>query len=170
MSIHVPGDSPNLQTLHLTRMDHSVAALTPAIVAFIPHLTLLDITRTNPEVAALLWRDTLVDAAISREWLAGVGRRTAHQRIAHLICEVHCKMRSVGLAEAESLQLPVTQVEIADALGLSSVHVNRVMQDLRREGLLDYRGRVVAIGNWARLQARGDFHPDYLHLRADNAA
>jgi CRP-like cAMP-binding protein len=127
------------------------------------------VTRSEPDVAAVLWRDTLIDAAIFREWLAGVGRRTAHQRIAHLICEVYTKMRAVGLAETDSFQLPVSQVEIADSLGLSAVHVNRVLQDLRREGLLDYRGRSVVISNWSRLQARGDFDPQYLHFRQEDA-
>jgi CRP-like cAMP-binding protein len=170
MSIHVAGDIPDLQSLHLHTMDHSVSTLTPAVVAFIPHSALHEVTRAVPEAAAVLWRDTLIDAAIFREWLAGVGRRNAHQRIAHLICEVYVKLRAVGLAEAESFQLPVSQVEIADSLGLSAVHVNRVLQDLRREGVLDYRGRSVVISNWARLQARGDFDPHYLHFRAQPAS
>ncbi len=170
MSFHIPGDVPDLQSLHLRVMDHSVAALTPVVVGFIPHLAVHEITRAVPEVAAVFWRDTLIDAAVFREWLAGVGRRTAHQRIAHVLCEVFVRLRSVGLADGESFQLPVTQVELADALGLSAVHVNRVLQDLRREGLIEYRGRFVVIGDWERLQARGDFDPEYLHLKGGSAA
>jgi CRP-like cAMP-binding protein len=165
MSFHIPGDIPDLQSLHLRVMDHSVAALAPTRVAFIPHAALQEITRSHPGVTAALWRDTLIDAAIFREWLAGVGRRTAHQRIAHVICEIFVKLRSVGLADGEGFELPVTQSELADALGLSSVHVNRVLQDLRRDGLIVSRGRHVVIGDWERLQAAGDFDVGYLHLR-----
>lgn len=165
MSFHTAGDVPDLQSLHLPKMDHNVAALTPVIIGFIPHAAIHELTQASPEIAGLFWRDTLIDAAIFREWLAGVGRRTAHQRIAHLICEVYSRVRAVGLADGETFQLPVTQVELADSLGLSAVHVNRVLQDLRREGLIDYSGRYVVIGNWPRLQARGDFDPEYLHLK-----
>lgn len=166
MSFHISGDIPDLQSLHLPVMDHSVAALTPVEVAFVPHAAIHDMTRACPEAAAVLWRDTLIDAAVFREWLAGVGRRTAHQRIAHLICEIYARMKAVGLVGGGSFRLPVTQVEIADSLGLTPVHVNRVLQDLRREGLIEYQGRSVTIGAWGRLQARGDFDPEYLHFKA----
>ncbi len=165
MSFHIPGDIPDLLSLHLRVMDHSLAALTPVVAGFIPHAAVHELVMAVPEVAAVFWRDTLIDSAVFREWLAGVGRRSAHQRIAHVICEVYVRLRSVGLADGESFQLPVTQVELADSLGLSAVHVNRVLQDLRREGLIDYRGRFVVIGDWPGLKARGDFDPDYLHLR-----
>jgi CRP-like cAMP-binding protein len=165
MSFHIPGDIPDLQSLHIKVMDHSLSALTPTQIAFIPHAAVNEVTRNNPEVASAFWRDTLIDAAVFREWLAGVGRRSAHQRIAHVICEVYVKLQSVGLADGESFQLPVTQAELADALGLSSVHVNRVLQDLRRVGLISYRGRFVVIGDWDGLQAAGDFDPGYLHLK-----
>lgn len=164
MSFHMAGDIPDLQSLHLRVMDHSIGALTPVVAAFIPHAALHEIARAVPEVAAVFWRDTLIDAAVFREWLAGVGRRSAHQRIAHLICEVFVRLRSLRLAKSGSFQLPVTQVELADALGLSAVHVNRVLQDLRREGLIDYRGRFVVIEDWPGLEVRGDFDPEYLHL------
>ncbi|HEV2530557.1 Crp/Fnr family transcriptional regulator, partial [Phenylobacterium sp.] len=110
------------------------------------------------------WRDTLIDAAIFREWLTGVGRRTAHQRIAHLICEIHLRLKAVGLANGGGFELPITQAEIADALGLSSVHVNRVLQDLRREGLIKSRGRFLGVPDWPALAQAGGFDPRYLHL------
>jgi CRP-like cAMP-binding protein len=165
MSFHIPGDIPDLQSLHLKVMDHSVSTLTRARVAFIPHTALQEITARFPGVTAALWRDTLIDAAIFREWLAGVGRRTARQRIAHVICEIYVKLRAVGLADSEGFELAVTQSELADALGLSSVHVNRVLQDLRRDGLIVSRGRFVAINDWERLRSAGDFEPGYLHLK-----
>ncbi|HEY9218289.1 MAG TPA: Crp/Fnr family transcriptional regulator [Phenylobacterium sp.] len=164
MSFHIPGDIPDLQSLHLSTMDHSLGALTPVQAAFIPHGPLNELTRAFPGIAAALWRETLIDAAIFREWLAGVGRRSAHQRIAHVICEVYVKMRSVGLTSGLGFELPVTQAELADSLGLSAVHVNRVLQDLRRDGLIASRGKSIVIQDWERLQAAGDFEPGYLHL------
>lgn len=167
MSFHIPGDIPDMQSLHLGFMDHSLGALTPTVVAFIPHAAVLEVTAAYPEISHLFWRDTLVDGAVLREWLASVGRRSAHQRIAHLICEVYVRLRAVGLADGPSFELPVTQAELADALGLSSVHVNRVLQDLRQDGLISYRGKFVVIGDWERLQAAGDFDIHYLHLKDD---
>jgi CRP-like cAMP-binding protein len=167
MSFHIPGDMPDLQSLHLKTMDHSLGALTPTVAAFIPHAAVHEVVRIYPEVASAFWRDTLIDAAVFREWLAGVGRRTAHQRIAHVICEVYVKIRSVGLADGPAFELPVTQAELADSLGLSSVHVNRVLQDLRREEMITYRGKYVVIVDWDRLRAAGDFDVGYLHLKDD---
>ena len=165
MSFHIPGDIPDLQSLHLQVMDHGLSALTPTTVAMIPHEALNEITHAYPGVTAAFWRDTLIDAAVFREWLAGAGRRSAHQRIAHLICEVYVRLNSVGLAQDHGFELPVTQAELADSLGLSSVHVNRVLQDLRRDGLIGSRARFVVIGDWDKLKAAGDFDEAYLHLR-----
>lgn len=165
MSFHIPGDMPDLQSLHLKVMDHSLSALTPVTAAFIPHEALNALTHEQPGIAALFWRDTLIDAAIFREWLAGVGRRTARARIAHVICEVYLKLRAVRLAGEGGFELPITQVELADALGLSPVHVNRVLQELRADGLIASKGRFVTISDWERLKAAGDFEPSYLHLR-----
>lgn len=169
MSFHLPGDIPDLQSLHLKVMDHSLSALTPVTAAFIPHDALHALTRQQPGIAALFWRDTLIDAAIFREWLAGVGRRTAKARIAHAICEVYLKLRAVDLAGDGGFELPITQVELADALGLSPVHVNRVLQELRADGLIASKGRFVIISDWERLKAAGDFEPTYLHFRAEAA-
>jgi len=166
-SFHLPGDIPDLQSLRLVVMDHSLAALTPCRLAFISHGALNELLDVNPGLAALFWRDTLIDAAIFREWLAGVGRRSAYQRIAHLFCEVYCRLKCLGLAEAWRFELPITQVELADSLGLSSVHVNRVLQDLRRDGLIVSHANSTQIRDWARLKAAGDFDPGYLHLRVD---
>lgn len=167
MSFHIPGDIPDLQSLHLEVMDHSIAALTPARVAYIPHTALNELILAHRGLAAALWRETLIDAAVFREWLACVGRRTARQRIAHLICEVYVRLRAVGLVDGDGFELPVTQAELADALGLSSVHVNRVLQDLRKDGMIATSGRHVVVGDWDQLRATGDFEPSYLHLRRD---
>jgi CRP-like cAMP-binding protein len=163
-SFHVPGDIPDLQSLHLRTMDHSLVALVTSQIGRIPHGALHSLTEHFPRIAAALWRDTLIDAAIFREWLAGVGRRSAKQRVAHLFCELFIKYRAVGLAEERGFQLALTQAEMADALGLSTVHVNRVLQELRADGVLSTRGRFLAIEDWAKMCGAGDFEPGYLHL------
>jgi CRP-like cAMP-binding protein len=170
VSFHIPGDMPDLQSLHLHTMDHSLSTLTRARVAFIPHEALNDVIRRRPSIAAALWRDTLVDASIFREWIAGIGRRGAHERIAHVICELYMRLKAVGLAGDNSFELVLTQVEIADALGLSSVHVNRVLQDLRRDGLVASQGRRVTFRDWDELMAAADFDPSYLHLERERPA
>jgi CRP-like cAMP-binding protein len=164
LAIHTAGDIPDLQSLQLKIMDHSLGALTPCRVAFITHAALHEIARAYPGVMALFWRDTLIDAAIFREWLTGVGRRTAHQRIAHLFCEIHVRLKAVGLADDKGFDLPITQAEIADSLGLSTVHVNRVLQELRREGLIQSRGKYLGVTDWGALGEAGGFDPRYLHV------
>jgi len=163
-SFHVPGDIPDLQSLHLHTMDHSLGTLTEASVAFIPHESLLDLTARFPGVAALLWRDTLIDAAIFREWMIGIGRKTAYGRIAHLFCEMYLKLEAVGLAGEHRCPLPITQIDLGDALGLSNVHVNRVLQAMRGKGLITLRGSALVIEAWDELNRVSEFDPTYLHL------
>lgn len=165
LSFHLPGDVPDLQSLYLEKMDHGLSALSRCRVAYIPHQALRDLIRNRPGICAALWKSTLVDAAIFREWLAGVGRRTAGQRMAHLFCEIMTRMRVRGIATARTYHLPITQADLADALGLSPVHVNRTLQELRRAGLITSRGKHFAVEDWDRLCAYGDFDPDYLQLR-----
>jgi len=164
MSLHLPGDIPDLQSLHLSVMDHSLGSLTSGRAAYLPHAAVRDLTDRFPNITAALWRDTLIDAAITREWLAGVGRRTAHQRIAHLVCEVFVRSRALQLVEEGAFELPITQAELGDATGLSTVHVNRVLQDLRRDDLITWRGRSILVLDWERLRLAADFDAGYLHL------
>lgn len=165
MSFHWPGDVPDLQCLHLRTMDHSLAAVTRTSVAFISHDSLHRLIALHPNLGALLWRDTLIDAAIFREWLVGIGRRSAYSRIAHLLCEMYLRAKAVGLTTDHSMELPITQAELGDALGLSSVHVNRSLQELRAEGLIVSRGRTLVITDPKGLEKAGDFDPAYLHLQ-----
>lgn len=164
MSFHIPGDIPDLQSLHLRVMDHNLATVTPCTVAFIPHEAVLDITRRFPGITGALWRDTLVDASIFREWMTGLGRRSASGRIAHLFCEMYVKLNALGLAEGYRCEWPITQVDIADALGLSNVHVNRVLQDLRSQKLIALGGRTLVIEDWHGLTEAAEFDPLYLHF------
>jgi CRP-like cAMP-binding protein len=165
MSFHLPGDMPDLQSLHLQVMDHSLGALTPAKVGFVSHAALDEALLACPALQAVFWRDTLIDAAIFREWMAGIGRRTALQRIAHIFCELFVRMRALGLADPEGFPLFVTQAEIADGLGLTSVHVNRVLKELRSSGLIATAGRRVSVLDWPGLKRAADFDPAYLHLQ-----
>jgi CRP-like cAMP-binding protein len=164
LSFHIPGDIPDLQSLFLDVMDHSLGTLAPSRVAFIPHVTIHAMLRDFPNLAAVFWRETLIDAAIFREWLTSAGRRTAHQRVAHVLCEVYVRLRAVGLHDGAGFNMPATQAELSDALGLSAVHVNRVLQDLRRSGLIRSHGKRIEIVDWPRLQQAGAFDPTYLHL------
>jgi CRP-like cAMP-binding protein len=170
MSFHIPGDLPDLHSLHLHVMDHSLATLTTCRLAFIPHESLRELATRFPGLGAALWRDTLVDAAIFREWMTGIGRRTAHGRIAHVFCEMYLKLEAVGLAKDHRCEWPITQIDIGDTLGLSNVHVNRVLQDLRSQGLITLRGSTLAIEDWAGLAKLGEFDPAYLHLEKRAAA
>lgn len=164
-SFHIAGDIPDLHSLHLSVMDHSLGTLTPSRLAFIPHDAIRDLAARFPRLGAAFWRDTLIDAAAFREWMLGLGRREAYARIAHLLCELFVRLEAVGLARAGAFDLPITQAELGDALGLSTVHVNRTLQELRRDGLIATRGATVAVRDWDRLKAAGEFDPAYLHLR-----
>ena len=169
MSFHTAGDFLELQSLHLHTVDNSVSALTDARVALISHENLLGLAGRYPNVGTALWRNSLVDAAIFREWLVGMGQRSARQRIAHLLCELYAKCEAVGLAQDFRCPLPITQIELADALGMSSVHVSRVLSDLRSE-VVTISGKQLVINDWERLKAEGEFDPTYLHLGNQQAA
>jgi CRP-like cAMP-binding protein len=163
-AIHIPGDFVDLHSFILKKMDHGVAALTPCKIAYFPHEALRRITENHPHLARLLWLSTLIDAGIYREWLVGMGRRSSPGQMAHLFCEMLLRLRVVGLTEGSSFQFPLTQEELGDALGLSLVHTNRTLQQLRREGLIAWEGRTVTISDWKHLQQIADFDPTYLHL------
>jgi CRP-like cAMP-binding protein len=163
LSFHIAGDIPDLQSLHINVMDHSLATLVPSSLAFIQHNDLRTLMRSHPRLGDLLWRDTLIDAAIFRQWMVGLGRRDAYGRI-HLLCELLVRLRAVELVEDHAFTLPVTQAELGDAFGLSTVHVNRVLQDLRGDGLITLRGVSLKVLDWERLKKAGEFDPTYLHL------
>jgi CRP-like cAMP-binding protein len=165
-SFHIAGDIPDLQSLHLKVMDHNLGSLVQSTVAFIQHDSVRSLAKDFPHICNVLWRDTLIDAAIFREWMVGMGRRDAPSRIAHLICELFTKMRAVGLTRGYTCDFPITQTVIADALGLSTVHVNRSLMELRGKGLIKLEKQVLTILNWDGLQEEGGFDSLYLHLEA----
>jgi CRP-like cAMP-binding protein len=162
-SIHVRGDFVDLQNSLIAVADHDVQTLTDAGMAFIPRQAILDLAAARPAVAQALWLDTLIDAAIFREWIANVGRRDARTRIAHLLCELAARQREAGLSVQLEFELPMTQHQLADATGLTPVHVNRVLQALGADGLISRDKRRVVVNDWERLCEAGDFDPTYLH-------
>jgi CRP-like cAMP-binding protein len=164
LSFHIPGDIGDLQSLHIQSMDHSLGTLTTATVAFIPHESLRELTARFPGVAAILWRNTLIDAGIFREWMIGMGRRSAYERIAHTFCELYLRQQAVGLASEHRCPWPISQIDLSDALGLSNVHVNRVLQEMRGKGLITLRGPTLVIQVWDELRRVAEFDPTYLHL------
>ncbi|MER2265815.1 Crp/Fnr family transcriptional regulator [Methylobacterium oxalidis] len=164
LSFHIPGDIPDLHSLHIHTMDHSLAALKETTVVLIPHDSLRELTARFPGLAAILWRETLIDAAVFREWMTGMGRRTAYERMAHLFCELYLRLQAVGLAQSYHCVLPITQVDLADALGLSNVHVNRVLKEMREQNLVTLRGGSLTIEAWDELMRACEFDPAYRHL------
>jgi len=166
-AIHVPGDFVDLHSFVLKEMDHSVGALSDCRIITFPHPALTAITERFPHLTRLLWLMTLLDSAIHREWIVAMGRRSAPGQLAHLVCELYVRLGVVGLVENDSFKLPLTQMELADALGISAVHVNRVLQELRGESLLTWQNQVIRILDWPRLQERAEFDPRYLHLQSE---
>jgi CRP-like cAMP-binding protein len=146
-------------------MDHAVSALGPCELAVVPHHRLFAAINNHPRLALAFWSDTLVDAAIHRDWVANVGRRSAYERMAHLLCEIWFRLKSVGLSMDHSFELPATQGDLGDATGLSQVHVNRTIGKLREDGLIRLsKGRVVQLLDWERLTEVAEFDPAYLRV------
>jgi CRP-like cAMP-binding protein len=163
-AFHVPGDFMDLHSFLLKKMEDGVGALTPCTVAAVPHSDLREITKNYPYLTRVLWLTTLVDAAVHRTWIMTLGRMDARNRVAHFLCEMHDRLEAVGLTKDHGYDLRITQQELSDAFGLTGVHVNRILQELRGDGLITSRGKSVVINDWERLQKEGQYNPDYLHL------
>ena len=145
-------------------LEHNVGALTDVRMANVPHAALRDITERHPHLTRMLWFMTLVDAAVLREHLLSVGRRDALGRIAQLLCELNLRLEVVGMADKGLFALPLTQADLADATGLTAVHVNRTLRTLRDRGIVTFRSGRVTIDDWPALQAAAEFDPGYLYL------
>ena len=165
--ISVPGDFVDLHSLLMKQMDHGVAALTNATVASAPHERLRRLTELHPHLTRMLWLDTVIDGAIHRQLIASMGRKTGLGRLAHLVAELYLRLEAVGLAADLSFELPLSQAVIGDALGLSAVHVSRLVGELRDRNLVDWTQSRVTIANWPGLAAEADFDPTYLRLRSE---
>jgi CRP-like cAMP-binding protein len=170
MAFFIPGDLPDLQSLHLRTLDQTIGTITPCTVGFIPHEAVRELCRRHLRIGDAFWRDTLIDGSIFREWVVNNGRRDARSRVAHVFCELLLRMKAIGLTQDHSCEFPITQVELADATGMSGVHVNRVLQELRSEGLIILKGSTLTVPDWEKLKAVGDFDPTYLHFEQERAA
>lgn len=159
----IPGDFCDLHVTILGEMDHSIATLTKAKVAHIPRREIEQLAE-RPGITRAFWWATLVDEAVLRSWLVNVGRRDAFEAVGHLMCELYVRMKNVGLTTDHQFDLPLTQEEIADALGLTPVHVNRVLQRMRADGLINFKHGHLTILEYERLEAAAGFNPNYLHI------
>jgi CRP-like cAMP-binding protein len=168
VAVHMKGDVVDLQNAFLSVADHNVQMITDGEVAFIPRDAMRTLALERPNVGMGMWLDTLVDGSIFREWVANVGRRNAHTRLAHLLCEFSLRLKVAGLGKATEYELPMTQEQLADCTGLTPVHVNRTLKSLEAEGLIKRQNsRTVTISDWKKLAVAGDFDSTYLHLHED---
>jgi CRP-like cAMP-binding protein len=163
-AIHVAGDFIDLHSFPLKEMDHSVVALTDCTIALFPHPVLKELTENHPHLTRLLWLLTLLDSALHREWIMCLGRLSAAARAAHLFCELGTRLSAIGQGRPDRFHLPLTQQDLADALGISSVHANRVVQTLRADGLLVWQSEQVTLPDLERIRTLGEFDERYLHL------
>jgi CRP-like cAMP-binding protein len=167
-ALHIPGDFVDLQSFPLKVLDHTVVALTGCIVATVPHEAVHRIVATEPNLTIALWLLTLLDGAVHREWIVTMGATNSDSHMAHLFCEMFMRLKAVGLVEGNRMPLPMTQRELAETLGISEVHVNRVLQDLRSRSLLEFDGRQATLLDWPRLLELAQFDPEHLHLPGDD--
>ena len=163
ISIHIPTEFVDLQNGLLLVADHNVQCINGAESATIPREALLSLAIERPEVLRAIWIDTLIDASVFREWVVNVGRRDSRARIAHLLCELALRLRSIGLVHDDRFDFPLTQEQLADATGLTAVHTNRTLQSLRKDGLIQLTGRSLTVLDWDRLCEVAEFDELYLH-------
>lgn len=164
IELHVAGDFADLHSFTLKRLDHNVMTLTPCEVAVAPHERLKAITEQHPHLARAYWFSTNLDAAIHREWVVSLGIRTALARVAALFCELHIRLGLVGLTDGDSYELPLTQPELGECVGITAVHANRTLKELRQRGLVEFRAKRVSILDLPGLRAAAEFDPAYLYL------
>lgn len=164
MSVHLPGEFVDLQNCFLEVADHNVQTLTRCETGSVPAAAVRRLAEDHPLVAQALWIDTLIESAIFREWIVNVGRRDSLSRISHLLCEFAIRLEAAELTRDHRYELPMTQEQLADCTGLTPVHVNRVLKELGRQGLIRRNKRSVDIVDWDGLQKIGDFNGRYLHM------
>lgn len=167
LSFVLPGELSDPNVFILREMDHSIGAITPVRYGEISATDFEELMAGSPRLTQALWWNELVNVAVAREWIANVGQRTAYERIAHLLCELFLRLRQAGLTEGDGCIFPLTQADLAEATGLTPVHVNRTLQDLRAAGLLELRGRRLTIPDLGALMQAGQFNPNYLHMEDD---
>jgi CRP-like cAMP-binding protein len=164
LSIHIPGEPLDFQNIFLNVADHSVQMLTRGQLAVVPRAEIQKVARSSIAIGEAILVNILVDASIFREWILNVGRRDAKSRLAHVLCELAVRLDAHGLADHMGYHLPMTQAELADALGLTPVHLNRVIRALETDGLINRSKREISFPDWERMRDLADFNDRYLHL------
>ncbi len=164
IAFFLPGDICDYNVFILRQMDHSIGALTPLTYARLPRDVLDEVIETRPRIVQGLWWETLVNVAIQREWTVNLGQRSAIERVAHLICELYVRTRAAGLVVDQSFHFPVTQADLAEATGMTTVHVNRVLQDLRARKLIAFKSKSLKVIDLAAMYQLAMFNGNYLHL------
>jgi CRP-like cAMP-binding protein len=164
VSFFLPGDMCDLNVFILKEMDHSIGTISDVTIADLSREFFDEIGAGYPRIATALWWETLVNAAIQREWTMNLGQRTASERMAHLLCEIFFRLRLAGLTDVNSCEFPLTQADLAEATGLSKVHVNRTLQELRGAKLVVLKGKALTVPNVERLMSAGLFNANYLHM------
>lgn len=164
VSLHIAGDFIDLESSLVPRADHNVQVLSTCTVAQAPRDAVLELIHQNGTVAHAMWVDTLIDASVYREWVVNVGRRDARQAMCHFLCEFGSRLEAAGLAPAHGYELPMTQEQLADTLGVTPVHVNRVLRELDHEGVVIRHKRFIEVPDWEKLSKIGGFTDSYLHL------
>lgn len=160
----IPGDFLDLHSLLLDAMDHSVMALCDSAVLMVPHEKLRRLTETHPRLTRLLWMETVIDAAIHRQWIVSKGRRTGLGQLSHLFCETYLRLEAAGRATENEFDFPISQADLADIAGMSAVHANRLLQQMRADGLIRWTSNRFTILDWDSLRTLGEFDPTYLRL------
>jgi CRP-like cAMP-binding protein len=163
LAINIPGEALDFQNMFLEEADHNVQMLSRGVVAEISREAIEELILSHSEIGRAILITTLVEASIFREWVVNIGQRDARSRIAHLLCEFAYRLNAQDVATPGVYELPITQEQLADATGLTPVHVNRVLQGLQREGLIERDRRMVRFPSWERLRDVADFNPRYLH-------
>lgn len=169
VSFFLPGDICDLNIFILREMDHSIGTITPVSIADLSRDFFDQIGTGYPRIVTAFWWESLVNSAIQREWTMNLGQRTASERMAHLFCEILVRLRLAGLTQADSCEFPLTQADLADATGLSKVHVNRTLQELRSAGLIVLKGKTLVVPNLGRLMNAGLFNANYLHMEREGS-
>lgn len=170
MAYLLPGDLCDPHIFILDKMDHSIGLLTNAKLAFIPRETIMGLTDCCPRIARGFWWSTLVDEAVLRHWLLNLGQRNAYDRIAHLFCELWDRLTQIGLRNGNQMEVPLTQEELGDTMGLTNVHINRMIKQMRKDGLIEMNNKCLRILDIERLRAIAGYDPTYLHLKRDDQA
>lgn len=164
MEIHVAGDFADLHGFTLKRLDHDVMTVSECTIGIVPHERLMEISERHARLARVYWLSTNIDAAITREMALSLAQRSAISRMAHLFCELHVRLEIVGKTRGDTFDFPLTQRELSECLGLTPVHVNRTLQELRRKGLVETPERQITILDKRGLQSVAQFDAGYLHL------